>query len=49
MEKLCVETALRQWMERFLPVQRAFGVVVAVSGGADSMTLLHALAALREE
>lgn len=49
MEKPYVETALRQWMERFLPVQRAFGIVVAVSGGADSMTLLHALAALREE
>lgn len=49
MEKPCVEETLRQWLERFLPDGTDRGIVVAVSGGADSMTLLHALVALREE
>ncbi len=40
---------VRRTIERYSMIERGDRVVVAVSGGADSMVLLHALCALRED
>lgn len=44
-----LHTALRRFFQRRVHLPRGATVVVAVSGGPDSLALLHALSELREE